>query len=149
MNEDNNPIDKVLNVNIYKAIDMETGHKVYVTKEELVAEEVVPLNNVGGGAIAGTDGSAGKPMSKIRRRKKFAGVDVFEVNSDTFNKCLRGKKKYDRWSKYLNTNEDSTDNEILQFARQYPNKPIIIQNDTCGTMMYLRNYKLTDNFTRN
>lgn len=98
-----------------------------------------PLNVAGSsdGAIKGLGKPPedGPPVKK--KRKKFAGHEVFEVNSDEYNKCFHGRTKYERWSrKFDMTNLENT--EIRKYAHRHPTKPIIIQNEHTGEMMFLR-----------
>ena len=66
---------------------------------------------------------------------------MFEVDGDTFYKATLGKKPYSRWSKYINTDEDNPQKEIYDYAKKYPSKGIIVKNEKCGSMQYLRRKK--------
>ena len=101
-------------------------------------KESAPANGVGGGMsphfggegdVQGTDG--GK-----KKRKKFAGTDVFELSADEYHKCMHGRQKFERWSRKLNM-EDITNQEIRRYAHKNPNKSIIIQDEVTGIMSYL------------
>ena len=96
---------------------------------------VAPANNTTG--IAGVKSGDLPPVRK-KKRKKFAGAEVFEVESEEYSKFFPGpRKKYERWNKRLNM--DSIDNnEIRKFAHRNPGKQIIVQDKTTGMMMYLR-----------
>lgn len=58
-------------------------------------------------------------------------VPTFEVDSHTFYKIVRAKKKGERWKKYLEDNEDSE--RIRKWANKNHNKPIMIRNRTNPT----------------
>lgn len=76
------------------------------------------------------------PFSKT----EFAGQRVFGVDCDTFSKCRLGHRKWSRWSKYIDeTTEIGRD--ILEFVKRHPNRPIILKNESDGTMIYLRHKK--------
>lgn len=82
----------------------------------MIAEEA-PVNNMGGGNIAYQE----KPLSKKVHRR-------FKVDSNTFSKCKKGKKKYKRYGKYFDLNTD-VGREIYDYARKNPKKPICIENE--------------------
>lgn len=115
--------------------------------EEYDAKEKFLLENglsVGGGQIAGLGvdnpelpNQAEPPMKK--KRKKFAGATVFEVDSDRYMKARLGKKKYVKYEKYVGN--DDIGEEIRRFARENPKEAIILQDNASGYMMYLRYQK--------
>lgn len=92
------------------------------------------LGSVTGNPIAGVDTML--PMGKIIRRKKFAGKPVFVVSSDAFHKAKLGKKKFEHYSSYVG--RDEVGQEIIEFARQNKNSPIILEDEVTGAMVYLR-----------
>ena len=99
-------------------------------------DEEVPTTNTSG--IAGVKSGDLPPVRRKRKRKKFAGAEVFEVESEEYQKFFPGpRKKYERWNRRLNM--DSIDNgDIRKFAHRNPGKQIIVQDKTTGMMMYLR-----------
>jgi len=97
--------------------------------------------NVVGAKVAGTTGEPpGKPKKKkdLVRRGKFAGCEVFEVDADTYQKCIQGRKRYARWSRYFDYNTEGAGKEIRDYAYQYPKKSIIVKDGEHGTMCYLK-----------
>jgi hypothetical protein len=110
--------------------------------EESTISEDSPANAVGGGmsphfggegGVQGTDAHLGKK----KKRKKFAGEEVFELNSDEYHQCMNGRKKFERWSRKMNM-EDIDNQEIRSFAHKNPGSAIIIQDKTTGIMAYLK-----------
>lgn len=101
--------------------------------------EDAPVNSAGGGNVAGIgvgpDGEPGRSKSNIIRRK-FAGHEVFEVDTHRFMECRMGKAKYHRYSKYVGT--DEIGEAIRQYGRNNPKKPIIIQDNKTSAMIYLK-----------
>jgi hypothetical protein len=93
------------------------------------------VNNVGGGEVAGIAPGEDPPVKK--KRKKFAGCDVFEVDTDTYYSCVQGKKKFEHWKRYFDR-ESGVGAEIYEFAYKYPRKAIIVQNKITQEMVYLR-----------
>lgn len=105
-----------------------------------ILEDGAPTTSAGGGAVAGIGvGPQGEPGRPIKR-DKFAGHEVFEVDSDTFHKCRFGKKKYKHWLKYVG--EDTLGHTIRDYGRKNPRRPIVIKDSRTGSMMFLRYEKL-------
>ena len=114
-------------------------------KEEIEVDETT--NSVGGGNVAGLGvGAQGEPGARPRKKKKkineavqmskFAGKDVFIVDSDTYHACRLGKKQYARYEKYVGKN--SIGLAIREYGLKYPKRPIILQNGDSGPMLYLK-----------
>lgn len=99
--------------------------------------EDAPANNVGGGNIAGTQGDPPRPTKVMMRR--FAQNDVFVVDQQRFNNARMGKKKFVKYEKYVGS--DDVGNAIRDFGRKYPKKPIILQDEKTGSMIFLRHGK--------
>jgi len=97
----------------------------------LEINEDAPVNNVGSGAIKGID-----PPKVMLRRKSFAGQTVFEVDDERFHKARLGKKKYIKYEEYVGN--DDLGEEIRQYGRANPGRPIILQHEGTGAMMYLK-----------
>ena len=101
-------------------------------------KEEMPTNSASGGSIAGLPPDE-PPMfrrKKTARRKKFAGCEVFEVDSDRYHNCKRMKTRYERYSKIVGN--DSIGEEIREYGRANPGKSIIIQDRITGAMTYLK-----------
>tara|TARA_R100001015_G_C4578795_1_gene135655 strand:+ start:465 stop:986 length:522 start_codon:yes stop_codon:yes gene_type:complete len=98
-------------------------------------EEEVPTTNTTG--VAGIKSGDMPPVRK-KKRKKFAGCEVFEVEAEEYSKFFPGpRKKYERWNRRLKM--DSVDNnDIRTYANKNPGKQIIIQCKSTGMMTYLR-----------
>jgi|APSaa5957512493_1039668.scaffolds.fasta_scaffold54612_2 hypothetical protein len=103
-------------------------------------EESAPMNSVGGGMsphmggegnVQGTDAILMK-----KKRKKFAGAEVFELTSDDYHNCMHGRQRYERWNKRMNM-ENIDNQEIRSYAHKNPGKPIVVQDMTTGIMSYL------------
>jgi hypothetical protein len=83
-----------------------------------------------------TSGVAGLGDNPPVRMGKFANNDVFIVGNEVIRRSRLGKKKYTRYEKYVGN--DSIGNAIREFGRKYPKKPIILQDDKTGEMIFLR-----------
>jgi hypothetical protein len=94
-----------------------------------------PTNNVGGEMIAGASPGEDPPVKK--KRKKFAGCEVFEVDPSIYYNCVQGKKKFEHWKRYFDK-ESGVGAEIYEFAYKHPREAIIVQNNITQEMVYLR-----------
>lgn len=109
------------------------------TYRELREMNETPVNNASDGNIAGLppdDPPVHHRKKKSSRRKKFAGCEVFEVDSDRYYKCKRAKTRYERYAKLVGN--DEIGEEIRAYGRSNPGKSIIIQDKTTGVMTYLK-----------
>ena len=89
--------------------------------------------------VAGGIATRGMPLGKPPKgmvMKRFAGKDVFSITPSLYHKSSLGKKRYDRYKKYVG--EDEVGEYIRQFARKYPKKAIIVMDSDTGCMQYLR-----------
>ena len=122
------------------------------TRSEYLNEVYQEELSAGGGAIAGIgvsnpniSGNTSEPPGKIwaqrnkKKRKKFAGTEVFEVDPEIFMRARFGKKKYDKYENYVGN--DEIGQEIRQYGRSNPKKSIIIQDSLTGAMLYLKKGK--------
>ena len=100
---------------------------------EQFLNEDAPVTAVAGVATKGIP--LGTPPKGLVM-KKFAGMDVFSVNPSLYPKSRHGKKRYDRYSRYVG--EDEAGNYIRAYARKYPKKPIIVMDSDTGCMQFLR-----------
>jgi hypothetical protein len=66
----------------------------------------------------------------------FAGAKVFDVEPHRFHACRMGKRRYERYEKYVGN--DEVGETIRQYGRQNRGRPIIVRNNVSGSMMYLR-----------
>ena len=113
-------------------------------KKEL--SEDTPANSMGGGFSVSSASSNPNPNmagydpllfdGKKRKRKKFAGVDVFKVTSEDYSKSVNGRKKWSRWNKNMNM-ENFDNQEIRTYCHRNPGKSVIIQDENSGVMSYL------------
>lgn len=102
----------------------------YMNSQEL-KEEIV---NVTGPAVAGTTGDP--PVGSKVMLRRFAKNDVFVVDTARYLKARLGKRKYLKYETYVGN--DDVGNAIREYGRKYPKKPIILQDDKTGAMIFLR-----------
>lgn len=105
---------------------------------ELGLNEDAPANVSGGtgvGSPSPTMANIDKPLSMVKRGK-FAGKDYFDVDGECYSKCVHGKRKFQRYEKYVGN--DETGEAIRQFGRENPKSSILVRHKDTGAMMYLR-----------
>lgn len=92
----------------------------------------------GNPAIAGYDPVMGMHRRKKKKKvqEKFAGCPVFNLTSEEYNNCMRGRMKYERWNKKMNM-EDINNQDIRTYCHRNPGQPIVIKDSTTGIMAYL------------
>ncbi|NBV27518.1 hypothetical protein EBS02_00635 [bacterium] len=95
-------------------------------------EEIV--NTSGSGNVAGTTGDP--PVGSKVMLRRFAKNDVFVVDTERYLKARLGKRKYLKYETYVGN--DDVGNAIREYGRKYPKKPIILQDDKTGAMIFLR-----------
>ena len=71
-----------------------------------------------------------------RRKGKFAGAVVFEVNSKIFYNLTMQKRKGKHWRTYLE--EDDCYAEIREWASKNPKGKIAVQNECTGEIRFIR-----------
>ena len=117
--------------------------------EEVELEMYEELNEdglaAGGGNIAGIgvehptkpgQAEPGIRKKKIKKGSKFAGSEVFMVKPETFMRARYGKRRYARYENYVGN--DETGEAIRQYGRANPGKPIVLQDELTGSMIYLK-----------
>jgi hypothetical protein len=99
-------------------------------------KEDAPINNAGGGAIAGL-GTGPQPEPGIKKGK-FAGNTTFMFRRQKFNEFYSRHKKDRQWWKTYLGEDDHVVSEIRAFARRHPDDPIIFEDEDTGQMFYAK-----------
>jgi len=101
-------------------------------------EDGGPTNIAGGENIAGfpPDDPPIYNTKKKKKRKKLAGCEVFEIDSDRYNRCKNIKTRFEEYSRIVGV--DDIGIEIREYARDNPTRSIIIQDESTGVMTYLK-----------
>ena len=107
--------------------------EAFINSGEYLTEDVA-ANSVSAGGVAGITGDPPRPPKYMMRR--FANSDVFVVDTERYLKARLGKRKYLKYEKYVGN--DDVGNAIRVYGRKYPKKPIILQDDKTGAMIFLR-----------
>ena len=80
------------------------------------------------GAVAIYD----KPLAPPQKRYKD-----FDVPADVFKKFAKGRNKFERWSKYLNL-QDENQKAIYDYAKKSRNSIIVLRNSDTGALRAIR-----------
>ena len=100
-------------------------------KFNIFAEEIA---NVTGKAVAGTgDDSSTVVVRRSGKRKLF----TYNVEPKLFDKFRRGKKKYEKWSKYLDLDDD-VQQGIYKTAMKNPKGIIVMKSSDTGEVRAIR-----------
>lgn len=110
--------------------NLEQRFLAYLASDEIKEE----IANVTGPSVAGTTGDPPAPKKIMMRR--FANSDVFVVDTERYLKARLGKRKYLKYEMYVGN--DEVGDAIRTYGRKYPKKPIILQDDKTGAMIFLR-----------
>lgn len=92
----------------------------FVPLEEMVLINGLLTEDVGVAAI-------GEPSEPVVTQKSVRKYKEFNVSDETYAKFTKGKRKFSRWSNYLNL-EDETDAELYNYARKNHNAIIVLKN---------------------
>lgn len=104
------------------------------TFKELLEDISNSVNGVAG--VKPGDEPPMKSGTSTILRRKFAGAEIFEVSSDTYYKCIYGKKKYSRYDKYVGN--DEVGQSIREYGRKNPKASIVLKNISTGGMVYFK-----------
>ena len=103
-------------------------------KETLKPKKEDIANVAGDGAVSMPP--TAKQVKKIKRKTK-----QFNVSPALFDMFRRGKKKFEKWSKYLNM-EDEGHRAIYQWAIKNPQGVLILQNSQSGEVRAIRHNRM-------
>ena len=76
-------------------------------------------------------------MNVTGKPKKKRKCETFSVSDDCFHKFSNGKKKFERWSKYLDLT-DASQKKIYDWAKRNHNGSIILKNSVTGQVRGIR-----------
>ena len=96
--------------------------------DEEQVDEDVPTNSASSGAIA-------MPADAVRRKKKK--YQEFTVSDDVYHKFRNGKMKFERWSKYLNL-ENEGERAIYDYARKNYRGICVLRHEDTGQVRAIR-----------
>ena len=102
-----------------------TERKIYIT-----TDDILPMNEAITSAAVTTKDVA-TPPTRMDKHKTYS------VPSNVFRRFSVGRKKYQRWKKYLDLDDDYQ-REIADFAKKNRKTVIVLQDETTGAMMAIR-----------
>ncbi len=76
---------------------------------------------------------ADRPLG-AKKKKKYLEVTI---SDETFNRFNTGRTKFERWSKYLNL-QDDTEKSIFDFHRKNKGATIYLRNEKTGALRAIR-----------
>lgn len=98
--------------------------------EQFLSEmkEEVPTNATG--AAVSTD----QPVFRKGMKRRY---QTFDVSPELFRRFAKGKKKFRRWSDYLNI-QDEAERGIYDYARKNPRGVLVLKNSETGEVKGIR-----------
>jgi hypothetical protein len=106
-------------------------------KDDTLLESVLYDGEVLQEDIANVTGGGVSTDVPVVRRKRKRQQRVFEVSPETFKKFKKGKKKYAKWSNYLQL-DDENESKIYKYAKNYPDGIITLKNSETGETKSIR-----------
>ena len=76
---------------------------------------------------------ADRPLGAKKKKKK----QEFIVSDETFNRVNTGRTKFERWSKYLNL-QDEAEKNIYDYYRKNSDATIYLRNEKTGALRAIR-----------
>jgi hypothetical protein len=76
---------------------------------------------------------ADRPLG-AKKKKKYLEVTI---SDETFNRFNTGRTKFERWSKYLNL-QDDVEKSIFDFHRKNKSATIYLRNEKTGALRAIR-----------
>lgn len=107
-------------------VDLLENKNFTLVEEEILVEEF--MNMFEDGAIANVTGAAtatNEPVIRVGKSGRKFGA--FNVPDQVFRRFAKGKKKFTKWSDYLNT-EDEEESKVYDYARKNPKGVLVLKN---------------------
>lgn len=77
------------------------------------------------------------PVIGVATKKQARKYQEFDVDEDTFRKFQKGKARFERWSKYLNL-QDEGHQAIYDWSKKNRSGVVILRNSATGAMRHIR-----------
>jgi hypothetical protein len=127
--EDNRMSERELEIRFNEVLNKITEHNLTLVEEELAIEEFLTLiSEDGEGAppanVTGAAVSTDQPA--IRVGKKGRRYGTFEVAPDVLRRFAKGKKKFSKWSEYLDIS-DPKQKEVYHYAKKNPKGVLVLK----------------------
>lgn len=86
--------------------------------------------------VANIDTTPTKPPGQHFKRSSDHWK-MFDVTTETFRKFENGRNRFERWSKYLDVNDESQ-REIYDYAKKNPKNTIVLRDSSSGVLRQIR-----------
>lgn len=97
---------------------------ITLVEEELFIEEFLFINEDAPANVTGAGVSTDIPVARMKSGRRYA---AFVVNDEIFKRFNKGKKKFTKWSEYLNL-EDEGEQLIYKYAKKHPKGILVLKN---------------------
>jgi hypothetical protein len=131
--EDTKLTQKELEERFTELVQKLEASNITLVEEQLCVEEFLTLLEDGGGmggSPSAPTNSTGTAVSTdipaIRVGKKGRKFGTFEVDPSVLRRFSKGKKKFTKWSEYLDL-DDPKHKEVYQYARKNPKGVLILK----------------------
>lgn len=110
-----------------------TDNNLTLVEETLLVEEFLEMYTEDGAVamvpanVTGAATSTDIPVIRNKKKRIPRKFAQFEVAPDTFERFKKGKKKFSKWSEYLNL-ADPEHEKIYQFAKKNPKGVLVLKN---------------------
>jgi hypothetical protein len=144
--ENNSPAGYIYNLPIFNLRDAKTGQTVIVNNTQIIpSNKSTDMDE----DMMGTTSVAFKPKPLLRKSKDGKGTyclkyphqganwKMFTVCSETFRKFETGRYKFERWSRYLNL-QDENEKALYDYASTNRKKTVVLQCSETGALRAIR-----------
>jgi hypothetical protein len=92
------------------------------------------INEMSTSASTTTGGVANPDAKPMFKKSKFMGHDCIDVDDKTYSDCVKGKKPFKRWAKYVE--DESLRSEMKGMYQK--NKKMLVRNERTGGMVFVK-----------
>lgn len=138
--EDTKLTNKQLEEKFNDIIEKLEQQKITLVEEELVVEDFLSLLEEVGAAPANVTGAGvSTDIPVIKSGKKNRKYASFEVDATVLKRFSKGKKKFTKWSEYLDLS-DPKQAEVYYYAKKNPKGVLVLKSgDMTKAIRYNRN----------
>jgi len=81
-----------------------------------------------------TASAVAMPPQPLGQKRKYRD---FDVPSEVFRRFQKGRIKFERWSKYLDLNDEGQ-KEVYEYARKNRSAVVVLRDSTTGALRAIR-----------
>lgn len=112
---------------------MKSLEEYYLGQIEEVTLPLEEESTASSTVTAGVANPDAQPLGKIKRSKVF-NHPCFEVDSDTYHKCMKGKEPFSRWANYI----DDEDIRAEIKSTYQKSKKVLLKDAKSGSLVYIK-----------